>query len=48
VIGTYDSALSKGLPLPGYTYKLLQKRLNTAWATVLNREETPERPTAKP
>lgn len=34
IISTYDSALAKALPLPGYSYKLLQKKLNKAWDDV--------------
>jgi hypothetical protein len=34
VLGAYDAALAKALPLPGYSYKLLQKKLHEAWASV--------------
>lgn len=34
IISTYNSALAKAMPLPGYSYRRLQKKLNTAWEVV--------------
>lgn len=39
IISKYDSALAKALPLPGYSYKFLQKKLNKAWEIVQNNEK---------
>ena len=40
IISTYDSALAKALPLPGYTYKFLQEKLNNAWDAAQKKETT--------
>lgn len=34
VLSAYDSALAKAPPIPTYAYKILQKRLTTAWDEV--------------
>lgn len=34
VLSTYDAALAKSPPLPGYTYRFLQKKLNASWEAV--------------
>ena len=39
VLGAYDVALGKALPLPTYSYKLQQGTLDAAWKTVAKRDE---------
>lgn len=34
ILGAYDTALAKALPLPTYSYTLQQSRLNAAWTRV--------------